>query len=88
MRKPSWERIELLKQVHLLSKSNEFGVARIMDIVNKLNKRRMTVAKGLTSAKQAGLVENPIRGGWRLSKKGVEVLEDFKPLGTDRNADR
>jgi len=73
----TWERVKLLQAVYELSSKNEFGVVSIRDLIETLGRSRSAVAKQLISLKKAGLVENPLRGYYRLTSVGEEVLNDF-----------
>ena len=73
------ERLLLLKAIDKVSKEKQ-SVAdsvKIVDIMEELKKERNTVAKALTDAKKDGLVDNPIRGCWKLTEEGKEVLQKF-----------
>lgn len=73
------ERLYLLKAIDKLSKTEESvsDTAKIADIMAELKKDRNTVAKALTDAKKDELVENPIRGCWRLTEEGKKILVEY-----------
>ena len=71
------ERLELMQAIHQIGLHSEFKVAPLKEIIKKMGKSRGTVAKAITQLKNAGYVENPIFGGWRLTEQGREALYEF-----------
>lgn len=71
------ERLRILQVIHDLTKQSEFNVAQIQKLIDELGKSRGAVAKLMTKLRREGYVENPLRGGWRLTTKGREELLSF-----------
>jgi len=71
------ERLLLLKAIDKLSKNSIANAVKVIDITNELKKKRNVVAKALSDAKRDELVENPIRGCWRLTKKGKRIVDKY-----------
>lgn len=74
------KRAKMLLTIWELSKQNEFKVAFVSDLEDKLERSYGALLVALGRAKEVGLVENPIHGGWRLTEEGIKVLEELNVI--------
>jgi len=75
MQRLTYERLELLKTIQDICENNEFEVAPIKEVIEKLGKRRVAVAKMMYLCKLEGLVYSPLRGTYRLTERGKKLFE-------------
>jgi len=73
------EKFQMLKCISDLSAKNEFGVASIQELIGAVAARRnitsIAIRKMVWELAQKGLICNPLRGHWRLTDKGKELLK-------------
>lgn len=79
------ERIEILDAIRTLSSTSEYGLASKTELSKKLNKTYGTVSVMLYRMHCDKLVENPIRGYYKLSEDGMRVL--LECISTDMCAE-
>ena len=76
------ERYEVLKFVAEISEKNDFGVAPIQELIDVITSRRDiksgAVRKMVWELSKDGYLENPLRGCWRLTHKGEEILKEVE----------
>jgi len=70
-------RIQILRVIKKLSSKSSYGAAHILAIARELKKTRINTSKALTYLKKDGFVENPLWGYWKLSQKGLKILEEL-----------
>jgi hypothetical protein len=60
-----------------LQKKRDFSFVPTSDIVKYFSPTlgESHIRVRLTQLRKEGLLENPVRGGWRLSEKGLEEIE-------------
>jgi len=75
------ERVELLDAIRKLSAASKYGVASKLALVAELKKEYNTVSIMLYRLHRDGLVENPIRGCYKLTDAGAKVL--LECIGAD-----
>lgn len=72
--------IDVLTAVHAIQTKKSFGVAPTSEVVASLivwfSESYIRVV--MTNLKADGLLENPMHGGWRLTKAGKQLLEKSK----------
>ena len=75
-------RFQILKLIDELCDKTEYKLASTKDLIELIsterNIKKQSVRVGLSICKKMGLLENPIQGGWRLTEKGKDVLENIK----------
>jgi len=81
----TYKKLKLLQVIKEVESENEFKVAPIKDIIEKLNGQRNNIARMITILHKENLVKNVLRGCWKLSEKGNEILE--KIGGEEENND-
>jgi len=73
------EKFQVLKLINDLSAKNEFGVASIQELIDVVTVKRnitsIAVRKMVWELARKGLICNPLRGHWRLTDKGKELLK-------------
>jgi Mn-dependent DtxR family transcriptional regulator len=83
--KISFEQFDVLKTVSEICQCNEFNFAPISQIISEVQKKRDVksgaVRKLIYELNKQKYLTNPLRGCWRLTDKGLEVL---KELTTER----
>jgi len=76
------ERYEVLKLTQEISRENDFGVAPIQKLIDIITSRRGiksgAVRKMVWELGRQGYLENPLRGCWRLTSKGKELLKEVE----------
>jgi len=71
-------KIKILKTVNELSNNSEFGVAAVKDIIKaRSDLSQNTIRKQLSELNKDKLIESPLRGCWRLTKQGKNILFSF-----------
>jgi len=74
------EKFQMLKLINDLSAKNEFSVASIQELISAVTAQRnitsIAVRKMVWELAQKGLIYNPLRGHWRLTDKGREILKN------------
>ena len=72
------EKFEILKLVNEICKKNRYRLAPVKELVeivtSQRNVRDVTVRKMIWKLSKEGYLENPLRGCWRLTKKGRNLL--------------
>ena len=80
-RKLTYEKLQTLKLVQILSEKNEFKIAPISELIEAVTSTRDVksgaVRKMVWELNKLGYLENPLRGCWRLTEKGKQVLEEI-----------
>jgi DNA-binding transcriptional regulator PaaX len=78
MRTITLNNIEILNLIHQISNKNEFKVAPIQEIIKIITKERnataVSVRMQVYRLHKRGYLENPIRGCYRLTEKGLRIL--------------
>ena len=76
------ERYEVLRFIEQISSRNPFKVCPVKDLIETITKRRsvtsIAVRKMVTMLNKQGYLENPLRGCWRLTEKGRELLKEVE----------
>jgi DNA-binding MarR family transcriptional regulator len=76
------EQYEILKTVSVISKNSEFKAAPIKQIIEEITKKRNVkngaVRKLICVLNKNGYLENPLRGCWKLSDKGLKILKELE----------
>ena len=76
------ERYEVLKLVSEISRKNSFKVAPIRELIDAITSKRNikggAVQKMVWELNKDGYLENPLRGCWRLTEKGKQLLEEVE----------
>ena len=76
------ERYEVLKLVGEISKKSPFKVAPIQELIDVITSKRNiksgAVRKMVYELNKDGYLENPLRGCWRLTDKGRELLREVE----------
>ena len=76
------ERYEVLRLVAEISSKNSFKVCPIRDLIEVVTKRRsitsVAVRKMIYELSKSGYIENPLRGCWRLTDRGRELLKEVE----------
>jgi len=76
------ERYEVLKLTAEISEKNDFGVAPIQELIDVITSKRDVksgaVRKMVWELSKDGYLENPLRGCWRLTEKGRELLKEVE----------
>ena len=76
------ERYEVLRLVAEISSENSFKVCPIKDLIEIVTKRRsitpIAVRKMVYELNKDGYIENPLRGCWRLTEKGRDLLKEVE----------
>jgi len=75
------EKFQMLKIIKELSEKSEFGMASIQELIGVVTAKRnitsIAVRKMVWELAQKGLIYNPLRGHWRLTDKGQEILKSI-----------
>jgi len=75
------EAFDMLYVINEVCKNNTFKIAPVAEIIRLITEKRavksISVRKSIWSLARSGLVENPIRGCWRLTSEGHKVLEEI-----------
>lgn len=74
----TYTKLLILRAIERLSQGNEFKMVHRKTIAKYLNKDINTINFFLVELKKMGLVENPVKGGWRLTEDGKRVLEQLR----------
>lgn len=73
------EKCQILKLINDISAKNDFAVAPIQELIAAVVSQRsitgIAVRKMVWELSQKGLICNPLRGHWRLTDKGKELLK-------------
>ena len=79
------ERYEVLKLVNEISQKSPFKVAPIQELIDIITSKRNikdgAVRKMVHELNKDGYLENPLRGCWRLTEKGRELLKEVEGSG-------
>lgn len=76
--KITYKQLLILSALRSLEEESPTGVVSVRELTRATGKKAKAVYKLLYALRRRGLVENPVRGGWRTSKKGRELLEAFR----------
>jgi len=79
------ERYEVLKLVSEISRKSPFRVAPVQELIDIITSKRDiksgAVRKMVWELSKDGYLENPLRGCWRLTEKGRELLKEVEGGG-------
>ena len=74
------EKFQVLKLVDEISQKSNFGIAPVKQLIDIITSQRnitsIAVRKMVWELSKAGYLENPLRGCWRLTKKGKQALKE------------
>lgn len=73
------DRMQVLLIINELCKANDLDVAHVKDVIAKFDDRRKPSAtrKLIVILHQAGFLENPMFGRWRLTDKGKNAVSEY-----------
>jgi len=76
------ERFQLLWLVYEICAQNKFKVAPVQELINIITSERnvksVAVRKMVWELGRGGYLENPLRGCWRLTQKGKQLLKEIQ----------
>ena len=88
-KKLSLRRYEVLLLIKKLGEESSFGLAPVQKIKDVLTTeytvKNGAVRKMISKLGKEGLIENPLRGCWRLTNKGEKILLKVKGGESDAN---
>jgi len=74
----TYNKLLILRAIERLSQGNEFRMVHRKTIAEYLGRSLNMVNRLLVELKKMGLVENPVKGGWRLTEDGRKLLKKLR----------